>query len=635
MNAGTSRFGDSVTPKAVLGVIVVIVFGACGAPSRDMSHAHRELSEAGSCGHCHADAEGRQATTAQKCLQCHTELAKRIVQRRGLHAFPIAAAATRTSAPAGGRECPDRTRKEHDFHQRCGTCHREHAGTILATWAALDRCDQPEQFRAQHTKVTGFALLGGHAKAACISCHTKTANNSQTFLGAGTTCAACHNNKQKPHGALRPPLLRCDRCHDESSWKPRQDAAFDHQRDTQFPLTGDHAVLPCTSRCHQDWNNRSRGVPQFWLGVDRRGDCVPCHERKAKQHGGAFGTAPCRTCHSTNNGWAALPFDHEANTGMPLVGAHKLPCASCHQATAQRPPSKNCGTCHGTRQVHGQRFSKLGDCAICHRGASWNEVGFNHAKYTRFPLAEDHGVDDLKECRKCHTGRGPAEFSDLSKLVASRSIIDCKGCHEHHNVHASDDRGKSSQLCSACHQAGKRTIKSCQRPGGVVDRACLNRQLRFGHSPERPFQLIGGHALTKMKDGCTTCHKAAAQQLGKIPTACISCHRNDPHKGSLGADCQRCHDYRPGRWQSVVGLDHTRVFPLVGPHKLLRCASCHNAADPTIRYTGVPRQCSSCHGKDDIHQPKRPECRGACCHNPVDPVWSFARSRLRKLCPGG
>lgn len=554
--------GLSVLLAFIWAALTSCLGASCGPQTRDMSQSHRELGEDARCDRCHSDAEGRQPTTREKCLKCHPEIATRFTARRGLHAFPLASATS--SAAAGAKGCPDRTNKEHDFRQRCGACHREHGGPRLATWEALEGCAQAEQFRARHGEVAGYPLRGRHAKTACLGCHVATANRRQTFLGASTACAACHN-QQKPHGAMRPLLLRCERCHDESSWKQRPAPSFDHQRDTQFALTGEHSVLPCTSRCHKDWNRRDNRVPQFWLGESRRGDCVPCHEQKAKHHGGSFGQTPCRTCHSPESGWAELPFDHEAKTDLPLMGPHKLPCVDCHKATAQRPPSSECATCHGSRKVHGQRFSKFDGCAVCHSGASWSEVSFNHAQHTRFPLAEDHGVADLKECRKCHLGRGPAEFGDLSRLVGSKSSIDCKGCHQHSNVHSRDDRGKSSQACLSCHQPGKREIKPCQRPGGAVDRACLNRQLWFGHSPERAFQLAGGHALVRMKRGCTSCHREAAQQIGKLSTACNSCHRSDPHKGSLGADCQRCHDYRAGRWQRTVKLDHNRVFPLLGP----------------------------------------------------------------------
>ena len=52
-----------------------------------------------------------------------------------------------------------------------------------------------------------------------------------------------------PHGTL-PPQLDCTSCHTNESWKTmRTPLAFDHDRQTRFPLTGQHARASCLS-CH-------------------------------------------------------------------------------------------------------------------------------------------------------------------------------------------------------------------------------------------------------------------------------------------------------------------------------------------------------------------------------------------------
>ena len=99
--------------------------------------------------------------------------------------------------------------------------------------------------------------------------------------------------------------------------------------------------------------------------------------------------ADCQLCHLGEN-WNALrsnfSFDHERETGVPLVGAHqRAQCLRCHN---DRGPvatfvAQGCVGCH--EDVH---FGELGaSCTSCHKQITWQPVGqIERHNRTRFPL---------------------------------------------------------------------------------------------------------------------------------------------------------------------------------------------------------------------------------------------------------
>jgi len=88
-----------------------------------------------------------------------------------------------------------------------------------------------------------------------------------------------------------------------------------------------------------------------------------------------------------------------------------------------------------------------------------------------------------------------------------------------------------------------------------------------------------------------------------VGVACASCHK-DPHRGSLGAECARCHD--AAAWASAKArFDHDRArYPLRGRHQDVSCQRCH--ADPSTERRGTLRfeRCTDCHA--DPHGPVAP-----------------------------
>ena len=156
--------------------------------------------------------------------------------------------------------------------------------------------------------------------------------------------------------------------------------------------------------------------------------------------------ADCSMCH-LGDGWQTLHpdfiFDHEAETGVPLIGAHaRATCLRCHN---DRGPAgvfarQGCAGCH--EDVH---TGQLGaGCTDCHDQQTWVPYGqFERHARTRFPLIGAHAVT---ACWRCHPGAEVGKFvptdtecvtchaSDLARALvpphAQLNLVDrCDRCH--------------------------------------------------------------------------------------------------------------------------------------------------------------------------------------------------------------
>jgi hypothetical protein len=231
------------------------------------------------------------------------------------------------------------------------------------------------------------------------------------------------------------------------------------------------------------------------------------------------------------------------------------------------------------------------------------------------PLSRAHAaLSGAGDCRSCHVG---------GSTIGAR----CIDCHREIDDQLERSRGlhgrERLQECEACHpeHAGADFELIDWGDGG---------QAGFDHTRTR-WPLSGAHA----KLGCRTCHDRRYQQRGELRLVerrqvgrswlgldgrCAVCHA-DPHTGSLGDECADCHAARA--WKPASRFDHdTTVYPLLGKHADLQCASCHlvpgRVESRDERGRIVPRyrpvahaECSDCH--EDPHADRLgPHC--ASCH---------------------
>ena len=192
------------------------------------------------------------------------------------------------------------------------------------------------------------------------------------------------------------------------------------------------------------------------------------------------------------------------------------------------------------------------------------------------------------ECTKCHKRFDKAAQTGL-----------CKDCHkdvakdinEKHGYHG---RIKEQKECKECHPEHK----------GRDARIAEFDTKKFDHT-QTDFLLKDKHLDEKVK--CKDCH-LSGKKYRDAPIICNGCHKkDDKHKGGLGTDCAKCHVEKD--WKTTK-FDHDKTdYKLLGKHVDVKCLSCHIGN----KYKDTPKQCDSCHKKDDKHKGNfGPKCET--CH---------------------
>lgn len=537
-----------------------------------LATGHAKWDDSKECEKCHELGGG---ATPKRCLDCHKELARFMDNKRGLH------------AKFKGRKCLD--------------CHSEHKGRA----AQITDWNDPEvggRLHFPHERA-GFELIGVHEKVACTKCHLKKLESLRTsYFGLERTCEGCHGNVHKFESKdLRG---QCEDCHGKGGGRATKlqpkDLPFDHEERAGLALTGQHGKTDCV-KCHvkADMSPRKRS-------------CATCHA-KDSPHGRTFRKSKCADCHNPME-WKKVNFSHDEH--FPLRFSHaRANCSKCHKSLKKKP-SKQCEDCH--KKTHKKRFEAL-KCTNCH-GLGGSKAGqrFNHAKRAEWPLTGKH---EGLACRSCHRGNRPWKFE---KFEAGS---DCMGCHKHKNAHNGefDDKkcqechveGGSKQLafdhqkdtrfpltgfhlelgdkgdCKKCHvdqkfRIDKLECKDCHEDshGGELGAACERchstdvkfKELRFDHNRLSEFQITGLH--TKVE--CEKCHPSRKYKTEK--GRCVDCHKeDDPHKGGLGEECERCHIPEKG----APKFEHSMTgFTLTGVHTQTDCARCHREKPPTPPQVG-------------------------------------------------
>lgn len=585
-------------PCAVLAA-ALLVLGASVVHAGDffspgeLSRPHASLEGLSNCTKCH---EAGQKLSQERCLACHTELAKSIRQGAGVH----------------GRIPQD--------ERSCESCHSEHQGRehALVEWGPK------KQDGFNHLAKTGFALEGQHAKSECEKCHTprlviddslrallQKQPQRKTFLGLGTPCKNCHFDEHR--GQLG---ARCEQCHTPKVWKPA--SGFDHAK-TDFALEGAHRQVGCT-KCHSVTQTDTQPAGTFpaprsatFIRFQKmaHSSCLDCHE---DQHQGRFGER-CESCHTVEswhqlrNAQADRAFHDK--TRFPLKGLHlDVACKSCHGPLPGQPARfkglafSSCESCHADAHL-GQLARDGGKrtaCEQCHGVDGFTPAHFGveeHAK-TKYPLEGGHLA---VACTSCHReepllsrrvpaarkGR-PARFSlMLFDFPTQATSGACESCHA--DPHAGQFTAKGA--CATCHQ---------------VDSF---HALRFQHDKDSRFPLTGKHASV----ACASCHPAVeekGQRLTRfrpLETGCDSCHE-DVHAGQLApapgqpTDCARCHDTSGFKNTKFTHSPPFTDFLLQGRHADVSCEKCHRPVPvgggvEVRRYAGLPRDCAGCHA--DTH----------------------------------
>lgn len=547
-----------------------------------LASSHASLDTQDKCNDCHVN--GTRDVSNDKCLACHdhNDLRARINAGKGFHASPSVKG------------------------KKCETCHKDHKGLgyNIMGWASV----KGNEKGFDHA-LSGWPLNGKHASTDCAECHkAKNKAGLKVYMNTDRLCGSsgCHQADQ-PHKFERKDMLSCERCHGESVWKPpKQTLKFDHndRKDAGMPILGSHKDVAC-AKCHP------KAV--FNMPVAKPDSCGNggCHDKENPHKNHLFNSRACEWCHSPT--FKTLKqvqiFDHSERTRFDLGQAHrKIKCYDCHTAKiGENKPNGACAQCHAKDNKHGDRFKAFGDppaCQVCHPsgGPKFTPNVFNHGARTKFPLTYKHAE---QSCRRCHRGKGPADFERLDGFDPTKQ---CMSCHAHAKVHADEDHpsGKyKNTQCLGCHlHPGDVTIKTGRD----------NKIVMEIHGPQGGFPLVKKHKSPELVP-CADCHtgrdkknKTSFSGLKPNCNAAGQCHEDSLHEGTLGVKCMSCHV--SGTWDAL-NFDHDKPFPadakgelkaypLKGEHKKNKCESCH----PDRKFTEAPTTCSAegCHKEDDAHK---------------------------------
>lgn len=557
--------------RGCLGLLLLATWSAvAGAQSLEgvlmpgpVIRGHAKLEQ--DCANCHVKFD--KAAQDRLCLDCHKPVARDVQEKRGYHRRIRIDTCRSCHTDHKGREANiapidekvfDHTKTDFGLvgaHGKvackschlagvkfraapadCNGCHAKddkHRGALGSLCADCHTQTRWKEARFDHAK-TRFPLTLKHANVACVDCH---ANNA--FKNTPLTCVGCHRKDDRHKGHLGE---KCETCHNAGNW--RDVAAFDHDRDTRYPLRGKHRGARCES-CHTGASLRDKAPTA----------CIGCH-RVDDKHNGTLGTQ-CADCH-VERGWREAKFDHDTAT-FALRGKHRdVECKDCHKdPRSYKGTPGDCLACHKKDDKHETRYGER--CAVCHTAVSWRtkDVVFRHDRDTKYPLAGKHAA---VKCDSCHTGN----------LYRDKLGSDCIACHRKDDKHL----GQLGTSCRDCHTEASWKVE------------------RFDHGRTR-FALTGRHA----RIDCQACHKTL--EFRSAPHDCYGCHQaDDKHRRTLGRNCASCHSTRAWRaWD----FDHRKSrFALDGAHAKVACAACHR--EPAEEPLRLGTACIDCHRRDDKHE---------------------------------
>jgi Cytochrome c7 and related cytochrome c len=238
------------------------------------------------CSDCHADAHAGQfdkVAGGDKCERCHnvegftpatytiTDHQKTPFPLEGAH---LAVACTDCHT-AHKVNAPSTRQFIWAEKVTCTTCHSnvhgdQFAKIMAAGCVTCHTSDSWQKLLFSHDK-TDFPLTGKHAAIACSACHKRPANSKEPvqYVGVETHCYSCHEDAHAGQFAFDG-TTHCSTCHTSESWKK---LIFDHDTQSDFPLTGKHIGLPC-EKCHPTVEIDDKPVVKY-RPIGTR--CIDCH----------------------------------------------------------------------------------------------------------------------------------------------------------------------------------------------------------------------------------------------------------------------------------------------------------------------------------------------------------------------
>jgi hypothetical protein len=663
------------TGYALVGDHATLKCATCHVPNGRAKYDFPELASK-KCLTCHDDFhKGKLGPqfSGGNCSQCHSQTTWKGVNfdhsRTGFTLKGEHAKLACASCHSTNKSTPTKHLNFTGLNQDCASCHKDYHGfrnefgNLLKT--ELTKCQTCHNenawkpfFHFNHNTHTEYPITGKHIGVRCFDCHKTNPGNAKAAPANSArkyefpelptkTCETCHKSPHEggPNSIFR--KQKCSSCHTTAGWGiiGSQGGAFDHSRMTQFPLTGDHAKLPCKS-CHM-----KNGKEIFSFANQDKQFCVSCHTNVHKdQFNANFADGRCTTCHNTTD-FRTKTFDHNL-ARFKLTGSHAQVannCAECHTRTNKLLPTKPpkpankfvfahpqtgfCSDCHKDvhKAIKPQQFSDriaTSDCRHCHNVNKFaNLLDFDHDNRTRFKIVGAHEKFE-KKCVECHVKTKQMLATSPPKPAGRYNFPHadagfCEACHK--DVHKEQFSTEFNRKpCTDCHT-----------------QVSFDQRLPFNHNTTS-FKLTGAHA--KFGKDCVKCHTPTAKLLTTVPRNaagkfqfnfaargyCEACHVNE-HKDMFRAElarsaCRGCHTTTD--FEKMGKFDHNLArFELHGKHTSVKCGECHTNTkerykEPPQHFKGkyiwnnlFTKDCALCH-KDPHNGDFGPKCSN--CHTEED-----------------
>lgn len=140
------------------------------------------------------------------------------------------------------------------------------------------------------------------------------------------------------------------------------------------------------------------------------------------------------------------------------------------------------------------------------------------------------------------------------------------------NSHAEPTHGDKLKMeCTVCH---------------FTDKWNKIKTDGFNHK-QTSFPLLGQHKIVE----CRKCHPTL--DFSQAKSECFECHA-DVHQGTVGRDCENCHNAASWMINNVKPIHQQSGFPLTGAHAAADCQRCHTSAS-NLRFNNLRTDCFSCH----------------------------------------
>lgn len=257
------------------------LLGRHASLSCDDCHSEDPFSDdlQSTCVSCHLEDDSHDGLNGDRCETCHTPVdwAETSFDHDAETDFPLRGG--HLQAACG--DCHIDPVFEASPGTSCDSCHLEdepHEGTLGSDCAAChSEVEWADPVFFDHD-LTDFPLLGKHAENECDACH-----EDKAFASTASGCVDCHLEDDVHQGNFHE---SCAECHNPVAWDVW---TFDHDLQTDFPLTGAHVNVACDD-CHRTPLERIKAVDN---------SCRNCH-RADDVHDGEFGF-DCGRCHTADS----------------------------------------------------------------------------------------------------------------------------------------------------------------------------------------------------------------------------------------------------------------------------------------------------------------------------------------------